>query len=124
MSSAHCQISRSEIILIAYKEPPAVGQGWSQRMPLKALQQVEDDIAETRQLIDVQLRLIQKLRDSGHDKGALTAEAFLQILEENLESLRQQRKVIMRQMRQPRATSHPQPNENGAPVKRPRRSAG
>lgn len=92
-------------------------------MPVRDLQQVEEHIAKTRGHIDVQIRLIQKLRKEHLAREAVIAEGFLEFLEESLAALMKWRKILLHQIRQPSAVSHPQPHENGASGKRPRRSA-
>jgi hypothetical protein len=93
-------------------------------MPVKALQEVEKHIADARQLIENQRRLIQELRNRGPDQqDILVAKDLLKALHDRLEALNQQRKLILDQIRQPLATSRP-PAESGSSRKRTRRFSG
>jgi hypothetical protein len=74
-------------------------------MTARELNEIDREIFELRQSIDSQRDLIRHLTDAGHTESLLQAQEALRPLEEKLHALMARRKVVLEDLRRPRASS-------------------
>jgi hypothetical protein len=80
-------------------------------MGARALNEIEQTIAETRAHIEIQRDIVQKYNDGGQITDAALAEGILRALKKSLEILQERRRIAVEELRRPRATSKPAPPE-------------
>jgi hypothetical protein len=74
-------------------------------MTARQLNEIDREVFELRQYIEAERDIIRQLTDGGHTEALLQAQEALRPLEEKLQALLVRRKLILEELRRPRASS-------------------
>jgi hypothetical protein len=83
-------------------------------MTARELNEIDREVFDLRQYIETQRAAMRQQIDAGHPESLLQAQEALRPLEEKLQALMVRRKVILEDLRRPRARSGGI-NEGGSP---------
>ena len=95
-------------------EPVFVGPRFLHAMTARELNEIDREVFDLRQYIETQRAAMRQQIDAGHPESLLQAQDALRPLEEKLQALMVRRKVILEDLRRPRARSGGS-NEGGSP---------